>query len=152
VARVFSDPDTKTIQAIVDEDQLSLAIGRNGQNVRLASELTGWKIDLYSSREWLERGGEGGLFAPLPPPQEEGGADVAAIPLAELEGVTPELLAVLTGAGYSTLADIIDLEPEEIAAIPGVTAEMTAHLVALIDELTTDEDAGAAGGGAPPAS
>jgi len=43
VARVFSDPDTRTIQAIVDEDQLSLAIGRNGQNVRLASELTGWK-------------------------------------------------------------------------------------------------------------
>ncbi len=41
----------------MDEDQLSLAIGRNGQNVRLASELTGWKIDLYSSREWLERGG-----------------------------------------------------------------------------------------------
>src|SRR5439155_697479 len=60
VARVFSDPDTKTIQAIVDEDQLSLAIGRNGQNVRLASELTGWKIDLYSSREWLGRGGRSG--------------------------------------------------------------------------------------------
>src|SRR5437867_11734650 len=59
VARVFSDPASKTIQAIVDEDQLSLAIGRNGQNVRLASELTGWKVDLYSSREWLERGGEG---------------------------------------------------------------------------------------------
>ncbi|MBI3082130.1 MAG: transcription termination factor NusA [Gemmatimonadetes bacterium] len=38
VARVFSDPETRTIQAIVDEDQLSLAIGRNGQNVRLASE------------------------------------------------------------------------------------------------------------------
>src|SRR5919108_3421447 len=70
VARVFSDPDTKTIQAIVDEDQLSLAIGRNGQNVRLASELTGWKVDLYSSREWLERGGEGPLFAPLPPAEE----------------------------------------------------------------------------------
>src|SRR5881392_336718 len=61
VARVFSDPESKTIQAIVDEDQLSLAIGRNGQNVRLASELTGWKVDLYSSREWLERGGEGPL-------------------------------------------------------------------------------------------
>ena len=70
VARVFSDPSIKTIQAVVDEDQLSLAIGRNGQNVRLASELTGWKIDLYSSREWLERGGEGPLFAPLPPAEE----------------------------------------------------------------------------------
>ena len=77
VARVFSDPAAKTIQAIVDEDQLSLAIGRNGQNVRLASELTGWKIDLYSSREWLERGGEGPLFAPLPPDDEEA-ADVSA--------------------------------------------------------------------------
>ena len=58
VARVFSDAATKTIQAVVDEDQLSLAIGRNGQNVRLASELTEWKIELYSSREWMERGSE----------------------------------------------------------------------------------------------
>src|SRR5690606_24910318 len=66
VAKVFSDPETKTIQAVVDEDQLSRAIGKNGQNVRLASELTGWKIDLCSSREWLERGGEGPLFAPTP--------------------------------------------------------------------------------------
>ena len=66
VARVFSDPATKTIQAIVDEDQLSLAIGRNGQNVRLASELTEWKIELYSSREWMERGTDQPIFAPLP--------------------------------------------------------------------------------------
>ena len=65
VARVQSDGTTRTIQAIVDEDQLSLAIGRNGQNVRLASELTGWKIDLYSSREWMERS-DGPVFAPLP--------------------------------------------------------------------------------------
>src|SRR5262249_23357135 len=71
VARVFSEPVSKTIQAVVDEDQLSLAIGRNGQNVRLASELTGWKIDLYSSREWLERGGEAQLFAPLPDEPED---------------------------------------------------------------------------------
>src|ERR671935_3063127 len=75
VARVFSDPTTKTIQAVVDDDQLSLAIGRNGQNVRLASELTGWKIDLFSSREWMERGGEGQIFAPLPGEGEEA-ADV----------------------------------------------------------------------------
>ena len=66
VARVFSDAATKTIQAVVDEDQLSLAIGRNGQNVRLASELTEWKIELYSSREWMERGSEQQIFAPLP--------------------------------------------------------------------------------------
>src|SRR5687767_5294720 len=80
VARVFSDPAAKTIQAVVDEDQLSLAIGRNGQNVRLASELTGWKIDLYSSREWLERAGEGPIFAPLP----DEGEEVADVRLSEI--------------------------------------------------------------------
>ena len=140
VARVFSDPETKTIQAIVDEDQLSLAIGRNGQNVRLASELTGWKIDLYSSREWLERGGEGGLFSPLPVQREEEDA-AAAVALTELEGITQELLSVLTAAGHKTLGDIIDLEADEIKAIPGMTDEMAGRLVALIDELTMGDEA-----------
>src|SRR4051812_9208512 len=105
VARVFSDPTTKTIQAVVDEDQLSLAIGRNGQNVRLASELTGWKIDLYSSREWMERGSETPLFAPLP--EEEEMADVR---LSDITGLPPATVAVLEEAGYRTLNDIIDLE------------------------------------------
>jgi N utilization substance protein A len=151
VARVFSDPETKTIQAIVDEDQLSLAIGRNGQNVRLASELTAWKIDLYSSREWLERGGEGGLFAPLPLKQEEEDAAAVAVDLAELQGITQDLLAVLTSAEYKTLGDILDLEPEEIKAIPGITPEMAERLGSLLDELTTTDDADAkqgAGGAA----
>src|ERR1051325_5219405 len=96
VARVFSDPATQTIQAVVDEDQLSLAIGRNGQNVRLASELTGWKIDLYSSREWMERGGESQIFAPLPP-EEEAATKVA---LAEIPGLPPAPGAVLEDAGH----------------------------------------------------
>ena len=117
VARVFSDPEAKTIQAVVDEDQLSLAIGRNGQNVRLASELTGWKIDLYSSREWLERGGEGPLFAPLPPEEEMAGK----VPLSELKGLSPELTGILESAGYKTLNDILDLEREDITKIPGMT-------------------------------
>ena len=141
VARVFSDPETQTVQAIVDEDQLSLAIGRNGQNVRLASELTGWKIDLYSSRDWLERGGEGPLFKPLPPLRPEN-EDAADVPLAELGGLTPDLLAVLDAAGYRTFSDILDLDRDEIGGIPGMAPEMTERLVTLIDELSTDEDEG----------
>jgi len=119
VARVFSDPETKTIQAIVDEDQLSLAIGRNGQNVRLASELTGWKIDLYSSREWLERGGEGPLFAPLPPADDEAATKVS---LRELKGLPVELVDVLERAGHKTLQDILDLEREDVDKIAGMNA------------------------------
>jgi N utilization substance protein A len=135
VAKVFSDPASKTIQAVVDEDQLSLAIGRNGQNVRLASELTGWKIDLYSSREWLERGGEGPLFAPLPPEDEAG----MQVPLTELQGLSPELLAILNSAGYQTLADVIDLEREDIEKIPSMTPERAEQLMVFLAELTTED-------------
>jgi N utilization substance protein A len=143
VAKVFSDPASKTIQAVVDEDQLSLAIGRNGQNVRLASELTGWKIDLYSSREWLERGGEGPLFAPLPPEDEA----VMQLPLAELKGLSPELLAILNGAGYEKLKDVLDLEREDIERIAGMTPERSEQLVAFLAELTEEggDESGSAG-------
>jgi N utilization substance protein A len=143
VARVFSDPGTKTIQAVVDEDQLSLAIGRNGQNVRLASELTGWKIDLYSSREWMEKGGgEGQIFAPLP---EEGETDVR---LGDITGMPPATVAVLEDAGYRTLNDIIDLEREDFLKLPGIAPEEADRIMALLDELTTDD----AGDGDEPAA
>src|SRR5881275_3033100 len=143
VARVFSDPDTKTIQAIVDEDQLSLAIGRNGQNVRLASELTGWKIDLYSSREWLERGGEGPLFAPLPPEEEA----ATKVSLRELKGLPAELVDLLERAGKKTLQDILDLEREDVDKIPGMTPELADKLMAFLNEMTEEggEDEAEAG-------
>src|SRR5438034_8104217 len=156
VARVFSDPDTKTIQAIVDEDQLSLAIGRNGQNVRLASELTGWKIDLYSSREWMERGGETPLFAPLP---EEGEA-ATKVSLRELKGLPVELVDLLERAGKKTLQDILDLEREDVDKIAAMTPELADKLTAFLNEMTeeggeeeearpeADPGAGTMGGGA----
>jgi N utilization substance protein A len=138
VARVFSDPSTKTIQAVVDEDQLSLAIGRNGQNVRLASELTEWKIDLYSSREWLERAGEQPLFAPLP---EERSDDAADVKLSEIQGLEPATVAVLEDAGYRTLNDVIDLEREDLLRLPGIAPAEADRIMSIIDELTTDDSA-----------
>ena len=140
VARVFSDPTAKTIQAVVDEDQLSLAIGRNGQNVRLASELTGWKIDLYSSREWLDRGGDAPLFAPLPEEADE----AADVKLSEIEGMSPATVAVLEEGGYRTLNDIIDLEREDLLRLPGIAPEEADRIIAMLDELT--EEGGEEGG------
>ena len=134
VARVFSDPDTKTIQAIVDEDQLSLAIGRNGQNVRLASELTGWKIDLYSSREWLERGGEGPLFAPLPADEDQ----AVKVALTEMKGLPVELVQVLEQNGKKTLQDVLDLERDDVDAMAGMTPELADRLMAFLNELTDE--------------
>ena len=137
VARVFSDALTRTIQAVVDEDQLSLAIGRNGQNVRLASELTGWKIDLYSSREWLEKGGEAPLFAPLP---EEVELEVD-VPLNEIVGLEVSTVAVLADAGFRTLNDILDLDRDDLLRLPGIAPEEADRIMAIIDELTTEDDA-----------
>ncbi len=142
VARVFSEAATKTIQAVVDEDQLSLAIGRNGQNVRLASELTEWKIDLYSSREWLERGGDAPLFAPLP--EEDGGEEAADVKLSDIEGLPPATVAVLEAGGYKTLNDIIDLEREDFLKLAGIAPEEADRLMAFINEVTGDDGADAA--------
>lgn len=136
VARVFSDGVSRTIQAVVDEDQLSLAIGRNGQNVRLASELTGWKIDLYSSREWMEKGGEAPLFAPLPEEEE------ADVPLNEIDGLETATVAVLAEAGYRTLNDILDLDRDDLLRLPGIAPEEADRIMAIIDELTTEDDEG----------
>lgn len=133
VAKVISDPERKVITAIVDEDQLSLAIGRNGQNVRLASQLIGWQIDLYSSREWMERGAQTTLFRGL---EEEGAAD---FPLKELD-IPPALLAALEAAGYETFMNIIDLERDDFLRITGVDPEDADLLAKLIEDLTIVEE------------
>jgi len=137
VAKVFSDQENKVIQAVVDEDQLSLAIGRNGQNVRLASELTGWKIDLFSSREWLERGGEGPLFAPLPSDEEDA---TTKVPLVEFKNLPEPVTVTLGAAGFNTLGDIIDLEREDIARIPGMSEELVEQVMTFIAEMTDNGD------------
>lgn len=151
VSKVISNPERQVITAIVDEDQLSLAIGRNGQNVRLASQLIGWQIDLYGSREWLERGADTALFGA---PAEET-YEVADFPLSELD-LPPRALAALEGAGYSTFLDIIDLEREDLARIPDLSEEDAERISVLIDELTVVEgespsepSAGASGGVEP---
>jgi N utilization substance protein A len=142
VAKVFSDPDSRTVQAIVDDDQLSLAIGKNGQNVRLASELTGWKIDLYSSREWLERGGEGPLFAPIPTTEAED-EQVAHVALTELQGLPGDVVEILSAAGIVELTDLLDLEPDELRNVPGLSPEQAEALQSFIVELTEDSADGA---------
>lgn len=133
VAKVISNYDTQVITAIVDEDQLSLAIGRNGQNVRLASQLIGWQIDLYGSREWLERGADNAIFR-----ETEENYETSDFPLAELE-LPGDALEALRAAGYSTFLQIINLGRGEFLAIPGLSIDAVDQIVALIDELTVIE-------------
>jgi N utilization substance protein A len=139
VSKVLSDPERQVITAIVDEDQLSLAIGRNGQNVRLASQLIGWQIDLYGSREWVERGADLSLFSDEPSDDQYETAD---FPLSELD-LRPATLAALSGAGYDTFLQIIDLDRRDFLGIEGLGEEDADELLRLIDELTVVEGEGA---------
>jgi N utilization substance protein A len=143
VAKVISDQERKVITAIVDEDQLSLAIGRNGQNVRLASQLIGWQIDLYSSREWMERGAQSTLFRT---DEYEGAAD---FPLKELD-IAPAVLAALEAADLHTFMEIIDLERDDFLKISGIGQEETTALMKLIEELTIVEEPAELSEEAPP--
>ncbi|HCR03569.1 MAG TPA: transcription termination/antitermination protein NusA [Gemmatimonadetes bacterium] len=140
VSKVISNPDRQVITAIVDEDQLSLAIGRNGQNVRLASQLIGWQIDLYGSREWLEKGADLSLFGG----REEEQLKMADFPLGELD-LGETTLAALEAAGYNTFLGIIDLERDEFLRIEGLSEQDSDRLLSIIDELTVIEGDAQAG-------
>src|SRR5688572_2957979 len=135
VAKVMSNAERQVITAIVDEDQLSLAIGRNGQNVGLASQLIGWQIDLDGSREWLEKGADLSLFGVR---EEDDQLEMADFPLAELD-LPLTTLAALKMAGYNTFLDIIDLEREDLSQVEGLSATDIDRLLSIIDELTVVE-------------
>lgn len=140
VSKVVSDVEHRVITAIVDEDQLSLAIGRNGQNVRLASQIIGWEINLFGSREWLERGADETLFGGGAAP---GGEDyeTSDFPLKAL-ALSPATLAALEAAGYTSFFDVIDLEREDLVRIPGVGPDEADRVLTLIEELTVEDEAG----------
>ena len=141
VSKVISDIERQVITAIVDEDQLSLAIGRNGQNVRLASQLIGWQIDLYGSREWVEKGADMSVLSASTEEQYE----TSDFPLSELD-LQPSPLGALAAAGYDTFLQIIDLERRDFLGIEGLGEKDTDHILELIEALTVVEgDAGNGG-------
>jgi N utilization substance protein A len=102
VSRVLIDAERHTMELIVPDDKLSLAIGKKGQNVRLASRLTGWRIDIYSESKMQQV-------------EQRSLAEIAAIP-----GVGQELAEQLFHLGWRGLRDLALADAEELAQVPGV--------------------------------
>ncbi len=124
------------------EDQLSLAIGRSGQNVRLASKLTGYRIDLVSKQDYLAKEEEI-LFGRKPEPEpaeDEDAFDDDDFPLSQLPGLSGDAVRALEGAGYRTFEDVIDLELEDLTAVEGVDEAAAEVVMKFIDELTVEVD------------
>jgi len=113
VSRVLMDVGSHTMQLIVPDDKLSLAIGKKGQNVRLASQLSGWRIDIHSEAKVREMEAR------------------AKASLAAIEGVGPELADFLFKQGFRSATEVARASADELAQFPGVgSAEAAARLLA----------------------
>jgi transcription termination/antitermination protein NusA len=128
------DEAERVMEVIVEDKQLSLAIGKKGQNVRLAAKLTGWKIDIKSEEE--KRREVEAQFAGL---EAAGGF--------ALPGIEPSIIATLLQAGYDSPAKVADAEIPDLSGLPGMDqdkAERTiaaARLTAVTGVSTEEENA-----------
>jgi len=110
------DDEQRVMEVVVEDRQLSLAIGKKGQNVRLAAKLSGWKIDIKSEEE--KRQEVEAQLAGL----EFGGVGETAPPLA-LPEIHDEVVAALRNAGYETVEKVLEAGAEQLAALPGFDQE-----------------------------
>jgi transcription termination/antitermination protein NusA len=104
------DPGEKHLEVVVDDSQLSLAIGKKGQNVRLAAKLLGWKIDIKSEEEKRQEVEQ--QMASLVTP--------TATPLDRVPDLGEGLIEKLNEAGITTVEALADMTPEQLEEVPGV--------------------------------
>ncbi|MGZ3557618.1 MAG: transcription termination factor NusA [Thermodesulfobacteriota bacterium] len=132
ISRVYIDEENRHMEVVVADDQLSLAIGKKGQNVRLASKLTGWKIDIKSesrmekiSSEILEK------FKELPYV-----GDVAS--------------RILYNEGFRSVKEVSEVDPEELAKVLELEKEKASEIVEGAIQLSRREEGAEVGQNVPP--
>jgi N utilization substance protein A len=116
IEEVFLYPRLGRAIVLVKEDQLSLAIGRRGQNVRLASKLVGWDIEIMTHDELNE------------------GIERAEGWFLQIPGVVPEMVEAFIEEGFLSYDDLTFLEPAQLAELAGVTEEQADDMIAFAEE------------------
>jgi N utilization substance protein A len=111
VSKFILDSQNHSIELIVPDDQLSKAIGRQGQNVRLAAQLTGWRIDIYSESRHEEKNRR------------------ALAELSRIEGLDEEDIEILIRNGYENIQQFFDASEEEVSMILDVEESHAAILL-----------------------
>jgi N utilization substance protein A len=124
------------LDVIVDNDQLSLAIGKRGLNVRLAAELIGAKIDIKSEEEVKGEVADA-LSAMLQEAMAEARAETS---VREIEDMPEEWATILEDAGYDDLDSVINATPEDLTAIEGVDEETATQMIELARKHEQVED------------
>jgi N utilization substance protein A len=111
VEDIFLNHELGRATVIVPEDQLSLAIGKRGQNVRLAARLTGWDLDIMMAGEFAQQRAN------------------AVKVLAEVPGLDPALAERIAAAGFVSLGDIARLDPQILTRFEGVNEELSQNII-----------------------
>ncbi len=131
---VILDEGKRQALAVVPESQLSLAIGKQGLNVRLANRLVDWNIDVKTDEQYagMDLASESKRAAAELFSDEQYDEEIARI--AELPGVDAAVAEILLADGVEYIEDFLELSEEQLAALEGITAEQLAALRALIEE------------------
>ncbi|HXJ02193.1 MAG TPA: transcription termination factor NusA [Micropepsaceae bacterium] len=131
VSKVVLDEETRRVEVVVPDDQLSLAIGRRGQNVRLASQLTGWQIDILTEQEESER-------------RQKEFAERTALFMEALD-VDETIAQLLASEGFASVEDVAFVPVHELAEIEGfdedTAEELQARAVGYIEQKNAAFDA-----------
>ncbi len=133
------DSADKHLEVVVDDSQLSLAIGKKGQNVRLAAKLLGWKIDIKSEEEKRQE-------VEL---QMSALVGSATTPLESVPGLGEGLIEKLSAAGVSTVEALADMTPEQLEAIEGIGPKTVEKISLAVNNYFSSLEAGAPGEEAP---
>ena len=126
---VILDEEKHMALAVVAESQLSIAIGKQGLNVRLANRLADWSIDVKTEKQFQEMD----IHAETRKAAEDLFNDEAVL-LTEVDGIAPDVLALLHENHIETVEQFLDIPHEELCALPGMSEEKVNTLAALINE------------------
>ncbi|MCB9674821.1 MAG: transcription termination/antitermination protein NusA [Alphaproteobacteria bacterium] len=125
VSRVYIDESTHTMELVVPDDQLAKAIGRRGQNVRLAAQLTGWRIDIFSESKHQQM------------------LDNARSEIERIAGLEDGDVDVLVRAGFQSAQELADSEASEVAAILEIDEDAAQGIIesadAVVEQLIMEE-------------
>jgi N utilization substance protein A len=127
------DQSDKHLEVVVDDSQLSLAIGKKGQNVRLAAKLLGWKIDIKSEEEKRQEVEQ----------QMESLTNQQSTPLANVADLGEALIGKLNEAGISTVEALADMTPEQLEEVPGVGPKTVEKISVAVNSYFSTLEAGA---------
>lgn len=134
ISQIQLDYDDKKANIIVAEDQLSLAIGRHGQNVRLASQLVGWELDIYSFSQWKELQEQSDAenvetTIDLKKSDDEAPSSEGST-LSKLSGIGEKMNTELVAAGFDSLEKIASASIDELTQIKGLGKIKAEKLIA----------------------